>query len=187
MMKIHSRFRAQPLNRFTHVESFQPGLEVSSNGHESIQRTRFNGFKLNRRRPVYAMSSLGSYSREGVIFSMSVPTGRKLIVRVRERVFQGGGGGGNCGNTECPFLSNSHTDIGYDCRRIQSHTRSCKQHCDPARRHWSMCVRLCVSKKGILHKALLGTSPTLNSCFQPLDLISQGDYPTWLHEPNMSK
>ena len=40
MMKIHSRFIARPLNRFTHVESLQPGLQVLSNGHESIQRTR---------------------------------------------------------------------------------------------------------------------------------------------------
>ena len=52
MMKIHSRFIARPLNRFTHVESIQPGFQVLSNGHESIQRTRFNGFKFNRRRPV---------------------------------------------------------------------------------------------------------------------------------------
>ena len=52
MMKIHSRFIARPLNRFTHVESFQPGFQVLSNGHESIQFTRFNGFKFNRRRPL---------------------------------------------------------------------------------------------------------------------------------------
>ena len=52
LMKIHSRFIARPLNRFTHVESIQPGFQVLSNGHESIQRTRFNGFKFNRRRPV---------------------------------------------------------------------------------------------------------------------------------------
>ena len=57
-MKIHSRFIARPLNRFTHVESIQPGFQVLSNGHESIQRTRFNGFKFNRRRP------LGKYSIE---------------------------------------------------------------------------------------------------------------------------
>ena len=42
-----------PLNRFTHVESIQPGFQVLSNGHESIQRTRFNGFKFNRRRPLW--------------------------------------------------------------------------------------------------------------------------------------
>ena len=52
MKKIHSRFKARPLNRFTHVESIQPGFQVLSNGHESIQRTRFNGFKFNQRRPV---------------------------------------------------------------------------------------------------------------------------------------
>ena len=51
-MKIHSRFIARPLNRFTRVESIQPGFQVLSNGHESIQRTRFNGFKFNRRRQV---------------------------------------------------------------------------------------------------------------------------------------
>ena len=39
-------------NNSTHVESFQPGFQVLSNGHESIQRTRFNGFKFNRRRPL---------------------------------------------------------------------------------------------------------------------------------------
>ena len=53
MMKIHSRFIARPLNRFTHVESFQLGFQVLSNGHELIQRTRFNGFKFNRRHPVW--------------------------------------------------------------------------------------------------------------------------------------
>ena len=52
MMKIHSRSIARPLNRFTHVESIQPGFQVLSNGHESIQRTRFNGCKFNRRRPL---------------------------------------------------------------------------------------------------------------------------------------
>ena len=52
LMKIHSRFIARPLNRFTHVESIQPGFQVLSNGHEAIQRTRFSGFKFNRRRPV---------------------------------------------------------------------------------------------------------------------------------------
>ena len=36
MMKIHSRFIARPLYRFTHVESFQPGFQVLYNGHESI-------------------------------------------------------------------------------------------------------------------------------------------------------
>ena len=48
MMKIYSRFIwiARPLNRFTRVESIQPGFQVLSNGHESIQRTRFNGFKF---------------------------------------------------------------------------------------------------------------------------------------------
>ena len=34
------------------VESIQPGFQVLSNGHELIQRTRFNGFKFNRRRPL---------------------------------------------------------------------------------------------------------------------------------------
>ena len=34
------------------VESIQPGFQVLLNGHESIQRTRFNGFKFNRRRPL---------------------------------------------------------------------------------------------------------------------------------------
>ena len=52
LKKIHSRFIARPLNRFTRVESIQPGFQVLSNGHESIQRTRFNGFKFNRRRPL---------------------------------------------------------------------------------------------------------------------------------------
>ena len=52
MMKIHSRFIAWPLNRFTRVESIQPGFQVLSNGHESIQHTRFNGFKFNRTHPV---------------------------------------------------------------------------------------------------------------------------------------
>ena len=57
LKKIHSRFIALPLNRFTRVESIQPGFQVLSNGHESIQRTRFNGFKFNRRRPVEAPRS----------------------------------------------------------------------------------------------------------------------------------
>ena len=57
MKKIHSRFIciARPLNRFTRVESIQPGFQVLSNGHESIQRTRFNGFKFNRRRPLWQL------------------------------------------------------------------------------------------------------------------------------------
>ena len=59
MMKIHSRFIARPLNRFTHTESFQPGFQVLSNGHKSIQRgTRFNGFKFNRRRPLCYLQNL---------------------------------------------------------------------------------------------------------------------------------
>ena len=58
LMKIHSRFIARPLNRFTHVESIQPGFQVLSNGHESIQRTRFNGFKFNRRRPLVSFALL---------------------------------------------------------------------------------------------------------------------------------
>ena len=65
LMKIHSRFIARPLNRFTHVESIQPGFQVLSNGHESIQRTRFNGFKFNRRRPVdeFALSFIAPLRR----------------------------------------------------------------------------------------------------------------------------
>ena len=52
MMKIHLSFIAQPLNRFTRVESCQPGFQVLSNGHESIQRTRSNGFKFQWRHPL---------------------------------------------------------------------------------------------------------------------------------------
>ena len=48
---------APPLNRFTRVESIQPGFQVLSNGH-AIQRTRFNWFQLNRRRPVWAESAM---------------------------------------------------------------------------------------------------------------------------------
>ena len=55
-LEIHSR----PLNRFIHIESIQPGFQVLSNGHESIQRTRFNGFKFNRRRPVKLDYSVGT-------------------------------------------------------------------------------------------------------------------------------
>ena len=62
MMKIHSRFIAWPLNRFTHVESIQPGFQVLSNGHESIQRTRFNGFKFNWRRPLCSRTIRSSCS-----------------------------------------------------------------------------------------------------------------------------
>ena len=60
MTKIHSRCIARPLNRFTHVESFQPGFQVLSNGHESIQRTRFNGFKFNRRHPLSYEATTGT-------------------------------------------------------------------------------------------------------------------------------
>ena len=49
LKKIHSRF--------TRVESIQPGFQVLSNGHESIQRTRFNGFKFNRRRPLWPVGA----------------------------------------------------------------------------------------------------------------------------------
>ena len=52
IMKTHPRFIARPLNQFTHVESFQPGFQVLSNGHETIQSIRFNRFKFNRSRPV---------------------------------------------------------------------------------------------------------------------------------------
>ena len=63
LKKIHSRFIARPLNRFTHVESIQPGFQVLSNGHESIQRTRFNGFKFNRRRPVAESHSAAKWHK----------------------------------------------------------------------------------------------------------------------------
>ena len=53
MMKMHSKFIARPLNRFTHVVSLQPGFHVLSNGRESIQRTISNGFKFNQRRPLF--------------------------------------------------------------------------------------------------------------------------------------
>ena len=64
-MKIHSRFIARPLNRFTHIESIHSRWIAStwssslSNGHESIQRTRFNGFKFNRRHRVSTFAVLG--------------------------------------------------------------------------------------------------------------------------------
>ena len=62
VLKIHSRFIARPLNRFTRVESIQRGFQVLSNGHESIQRIRFNGFKFNRRRPVVTVKTVVNFN-----------------------------------------------------------------------------------------------------------------------------
>ena len=42
------------IDSLMHVESFQPVFQVLSNCHKSIQRTRLNGFKLTRRRPLVA-------------------------------------------------------------------------------------------------------------------------------------
>ena len=74
LMKIHSRFIARPLNRFTHVESIQPGFQVLSNGHESIQRTRFNGFKFNRRRPLSARLRAGRMLRNVCFRTHVIPS-----------------------------------------------------------------------------------------------------------------
>ena len=80
MMEIHSRFIARPLNRFTHVESIQPGFQVLSNGHESIERTRFNGFKFNRRRPLNFCTQVCSLCTQ-------VESGRGKTLNLANRCF----------------------------------------------------------------------------------------------------
>ena len=64
MLKFHSRFIARPLNKFTHVEPFSFNLvfKFFSNGHESIQLTRFNGFKFHERYPLYRPISSQPFS-----------------------------------------------------------------------------------------------------------------------------